>query len=346
MRALLVALALSFAAAPALAQDRPADWIKRPTAEWLIELWPSAAIAKEIGGKALIQCIVSIHGALHNCTVVSEEPVGLGFGKAAVTSTVQLVMRPALQGGRPVESVVQIPIEFEKPKPVQGAMQRLPFRYLGPMPNFVIDVPWEKAATFADVQDAYPTRAAAKGLVGHATAFCFFNPRFKPTACGWSSEEPEGQGFGPAAERLMSQFQGPADWLDERTRNLTYVLVPFTFAPEQFGQPAPPLTKPQWRGTPSGAEFGASVPKEAARRAVAAGVSAVTVTLACVAAPDGTLVDCAVESESPAGYDFGPAALSLAPKFRMQVWSGEGLPIAGRPVKIPLRYGLSAARPR
>jgi hypothetical protein len=40
---------------------------------------------------------------------------------------------------------------------------------------------------------------------------------------------------------------------------------------------------------------------------------------------------------------FGAAALSLAPKFQVNPWSAEGLPVVGGRIRVPMRYTLKAA---
>src|SRR6478609_8532566 len=97
---------------PVRAQDRPADWLKRPSMQDLMIVMPAAAGRNGQGGKAVIDCTVTTQGVLSDCKVASESPAGMGFGHAAVTLSAQLMMRPALKAGAPVESRVRIPIEW------------------------------------------------------------------------------------------------------------------------------------------------------------------------------------------------------------------------------------------
>src|SRR5438045_8179721 len=97
--AALAALALASAAS---AQDRAANWLKPPSQQDLMGVWPASALKNGQGGKAVIGCTVTVQGALRDCQVVSEKPAGQGFGAAALTLSSQLMMKPALKAGAPV----------------------------------------------------------------------------------------------------------------------------------------------------------------------------------------------------------------------------------------------------
>ena len=109
--ACLVAVVLS---APALAADTPASWRHKPTANDLLAVWPRAALNANINGKAVIECKITLQGALYDCTPVSESPAGMGFGSAAAALSAQFTMNPPTHDGLPIggESV-RIPINFE-----------------------------------------------------------------------------------------------------------------------------------------------------------------------------------------------------------------------------------------
>ena len=79
---------------------------------------------------------------------------------------------------------------------------------------------------------------------------------------------------------------------------------------------------------PSADNYVSSYPAKAA----AEGMGGVA-NIDCQAAADGSLGDCKVVSETPAGYGFGEAALGLATKIRLSLPAG-----ASREVAIPLRF--------
>lgn len=115
--------ALAVLACPAAAADkRPAnaqpDWITRPTAEDLHRYYPKAAWALDLEGEAVVGCAVDLSGALKACKVLSEAPMGLGFGPAALRMTAIFRMSPMIKDGRPTEGGhVAIPIAFKQPTP-------------------------------------------------------------------------------------------------------------------------------------------------------------------------------------------------------------------------------------
>ena len=107
-----------------------------------------------------------------------------------------------------------------------------------------------------------------------------------------------------------------------------------TFAPEMLVEGSRIIGKPQWTTLPSGQALAGAYP--AAARA--AGVGTARVQMRCSVIENGTVETCEIVSETPEGLGFGAAALSLAPHFRLSVWSDEGLPTIGGRVIIPLRY--------
>lgn len=67
------------------------------------------------------------------------------------------------------------------------------------------------------------------------------------------------------------------------------------------------------------------------------------VVINCLVGPGGVLVDCRTDAEEPSGYGFGAGAASLSGKFRLGVWTAEGLPSVGGRVSVPIRYDLKQA---
>jgi len=92
------------------------DWARRPSADDLMKVYPAAARAKRIEGRALLDCEVTPVGHTRDCRVAQESPAGEGFGQAAL----QLTHLFALRRVHPSSASpyrMNIPIRFALPKP-------------------------------------------------------------------------------------------------------------------------------------------------------------------------------------------------------------------------------------
>ena len=87
-----------------------------------------------------------------------------------------------------------------------------------------------------------------------------------------------------------------------------------------------------WVREPNSRDFARYFP----RRALDQGQSG-SVTLDCVIGGNGGL-NCSVAQESPSGYGFGDAALSIARNSRVRSTLPDGSPAAGRHLRLPLSF--------
>lgn len=119
----VLAAMLMQAATPAAAPPRPSvitnpDWAQRPTAQDLANLYPKAAAAAHVEGRATIHCSVLETGELTACRVTGEDPPGQGFGDAALAMAPKFKMKPQTRDGVAVSGgQINIPIRFGLPKP-------------------------------------------------------------------------------------------------------------------------------------------------------------------------------------------------------------------------------------
>jgi len=90
-------------------------WLVMPTGDVLARVYPSAAAAKGLEGRAVLHCVVDVDGYLSDCLVTSETPPEMGFGNAALESTGYMRMKPATNYGIPTPSPINVPMHFTPP---------------------------------------------------------------------------------------------------------------------------------------------------------------------------------------------------------------------------------------
>lgn len=339
MRALglaTVLLGLMTMIGPALAVETEADWLKKPSAEDLLAVWPTQAMKAGIGGRAQIACKISTQGALFDCIVESETPAGAGFGAAAIALTPQFLMKPATRDGKPVVSGASIPINFVAPRTATGS--HIPGQGLyAPLTREVLsDVSWRQAPTYAQVAAVYPLKAREAQVGGRVTLVCKFKEDGKIGRCDALQEEPKRHGFAAAAKTLVGEFRGPAAMSDGKSTVGVMTQIPFTFAVEMLDPERRLIGKPRWTALPKGEDMMAGYPNAA----IQAGVRQARVIIACDVASGGRLSGCAPEKEEPAGLGFAASALALANAFEVSRWTAEGLPTVGGRIRVPIRYDL------
>jgi TonB family protein len=335
-----LALAISFGG-PALAADKPAgergpDWLRRPLAKDLMAVWPAEPFKRGRGGKAIISCKVNRMGVLYDCVVDSEQPARLGFGAAALALTPQFLMRPALKEGAPAETTVRIPIIFRgfDRKEAMAATPELTHRVLA-------DPPWISAPTLQEVAEAYPAKARAERIGGHATLNCIFTKTGTLRGCQTLRDEPNGYGFAKAARALASKFVGPTSLADSKSTSGADTQIRFTFAPEMLDGVIAP-SRPVFLKAPTADEMLAGFPQSALK----AGVMSARVVMTCKVIAGGRLDACTMLSEEPQGYGLGKATLPLASAFQLSPWSQDGVPLVGTDVRVPIRYAFEEAPPQ
>jgi TonB family protein len=187
---------------------------------------------------------------------------------------------------------------------------------------------WSAAPTAADMSAAYPAKARAEGIGGGVELNCTVLRSGALSDCAVLAEMPRGYGFGAAARRLAGQMKALG------VPNGTELRIPITFSAELIKAGAMTVKTPKWTATPTAVDMQALVPKQTD------GPNEARVTLVCDVQPGGALSGCAVDRETPAGQGFGAAVLALAPKFRADLMSLEGMPTVGAKVRLPVRFSL------
>jgi hypothetical protein len=309
--------------------DANPDWIRKPNGRDLANVFPKAALDKRVGGRATIHCKVTVEGFLDACTVRFEEPAGMNFGSAGLQLAPQFRLSPKIRGGKAVPGGdVSIPIIWEAPTGV-APLNTTPI---------VLDPPWTRVPTQAEVASVWPKGAA--GLPsGQAALRCVLAKTGQLRSCDVISEEPRGKGFGRAAQDLSKLFQVNVAPDDKHLRDYK-VDVPF-----RFRDPASPdnrkLTKPRWVATLTPEGMALIYPEAALKAKVLAGQAAAT----CVVTAEGKLSACEAARETPAGLDFGAAAVKAAALMRMNPWTKEGDTLDGLKVTVPFQFSMDSIAP-
>ena len=101
------------------------NWVSFIPEDRMTALYPAAAADAGIKtGRGVVDCTVSPSGALTDCTVSSEDPVGKGFGPAALAAITSFAVNPWSNEGRPHDGEkIRVPIRFveaEPPPPPAG----------------------------------------------------------------------------------------------------------------------------------------------------------------------------------------------------------------------------------
>jgi len=307
------------------AYDTAGDWRRRPSPEQLRAVFPAEAYKRGSSGTAVIDCVATVQGALNDCIVLDESPVGMGFGGAAIALTPQFLMKPAQYKGAPTPSTVRIPIRWESfgPQPTAGSKKVMP-----------ANVAWTEAPSYAEVAAAYPKKAREERKAGRATVACGMSEEGRLRDCSIATSDPRGYGFDLAAKTLAKRFAYPVGSdADRKATRGVIVHLPITFDPANLDQASPVVGKPNWAAIPSADMIRAAFKD-------IKGAATIRAMLSCVVQPGGALAGCTVASQEPAGA--GAAALTLVPTFRVTTWTTEGLPVVGGTIRIPLRYELDA----
>jgi len=98
-------------------------WLRGPDPSMPGKLFPAeAAKAGLRTGQAIVACQAAHDGSLSGCTVAEEDPVGLGFGEAALAIAAVMRMNPWTQQGAPVDGAkIRLPVRVNLDEPTPAA---------------------------------------------------------------------------------------------------------------------------------------------------------------------------------------------------------------------------------
>ena len=307
-------------------------WRSAPSASQVAATYPTRARPAKVSGQVLLNCAVGDQSRLEKCKVLSETPLGYDFGSAAMKLAADFVAPATDSGGTSTKGDrTQITVAFDP-----GVLDSI---------NPTIGTPhWVRVPNALDAPSAFPEPAqAAHVLEGHATLDCSVIGDGKLDHCAISNEDPVGLGFGAAALAMAGQFQMTV-WTDDGLPTVGgRIEVPIRYLapgvkiakaedPPDTAEPPPPVVpedSTHWAHKPLAADYGAAYPPAAANLGLSG-----EATLHCAVIGDGRLRGCKVLRESPSGYGFGQAAVTVAAYYR-------AAPEAGPEVTFPVRFSIS-----
>jgi TonB family protein len=171
-------------------------WLEAPTYAQVVAAYPAKARDAKVGGHATLNCRFDGQGRLTDCDVLTEDPAGMGFGKAA-RSLVRDFMAPRTD---------------DAGASLKGAGTQIAFTFAPQMLNEgvpVIGKPhWARLPEASSMAAAYPPAAvAAHVLSGHVTLSCMVGTAGRLSDCSVERQDPAGMGFDKAALALSTDFQ-------------------------------------------------------------------------------------------------------------------------------------------
>jgi TonB family protein len=78
-------------------------WLEQPEGRDYVRHYPNRALNNRIQGNATFECAVGIDGRLTSCIILSETPVGYGFGEATLAISREFRLAPQTSDGTPTE---------------------------------------------------------------------------------------------------------------------------------------------------------------------------------------------------------------------------------------------------
>ncbi len=172
----------------------------------------------------------------------------------------------------------------------------------------------------------FPERPLRREISGVAVIHCKVDGRGKLSQCTAPAESPADYGFAQASLAMAPRLTTDLAPAAQAPVKDGAVDIPVSF----FSRHAGRVTKPVWVKQPDAGDI-----MPVYHPAVTDQQGGIAV-LRCEVSWAGRLERCVVARQSAPGL--GDAALQLAPLFKMGLLDGEGTPVAGRQVDVPVEF--------
>jgi len=328
-------------------------------------VWPAGQRERGANGYVTLSCDVDVHGLAEVCRVIFESPPGKGFGAAALTLRPLFKLEPRKGPDGPQAARLNIAIAFRAgdmhsnlseiqsasvngvaPEGSMDPTQNVGHHEINGRNLIVTGVPlemrrltmltepqWAQAPSFADLAQAYPAEGA--GAEGYAVAHCRVDAAGALSRCVVAKELPMKHGFGKAAVALTAKFRiAPQTMAGAPHGAPVEVDVPVRFPPPaEAGDRV--VRNPVWIPGADPQTLIAEIPPGLGKP------NSPGAQVGCRVGADGGLTGCAIELTSPDGLAFDDAALQLAGRLRMSLWSADAGPVEGGTVHLPVRLDVA-----
>lgn len=220
---------------------------------------------------------------------------------------------------------------------------------------------WVRTSTIGELEKLYPASARATRVRGRVDAICDINAEGRFTDCAVQAETPPGHDLGRATLQALPSFQIAPTNADGRSVAGLHIRLTFVWTPQPAAGPsglsvtvtpvpgapgtaasAPPArplilwATSNWAQIPTGDQMAEAYP-EAARAGNLEGHTKIR----CAVEKDGRLTDCVIVEETPSSNGFGRAAIAVSRFFRLHPTLGEGQPVEGGTVFLPISWRLA-----
>ena len=283
-------------------------------------VYPKAAFEQKISGQATLECAADEDGREVDCEIIKEDPVGMGFGEAAMALVAKERVKTRDASGA---SIV-------------GKRFETGFSFLAPGDS---NPDWVRKPTASDLAAAFPVKAMKSARAGQAAIKCQVTIEGFLDRCAVLTESPVDFGFGAAALQLAPQFKLSPKIRGGKPVAGGEVTIPINWdmsgvrpgADSNFGSRSL-MIDPPWAAVPSFEQVRAAWPEEA--KGLASGQAA----LRCPVTAEGALKNCDVIAEIPSGKGFGKAAKALSRDFRINVHPEDAKTLRSLSVDVPFRF--------